>query len=202
VIFGVPCSLSFGTGMVERDGSGHDGGSLSRRASRHAPTSGAHRRSHRRRNVLGALITIAIVVAVVTIAIYSTQQAAQRATLEKVRLGIEEVQLQEATSTSIDVNVRLVMVNPNRDAVAFDRMTFDLYGNGSLVGNTEYGQKLDVPPFSSTFIVVPMGISWSGGNEALSSSMIQGNMTWEVKGTAYFDTSWGTVSVPVDVTSP
>jgi LEA14-like dessication related protein len=152
--------------------------------------------------VLGALITIAIVVAVVTIAIYSTQQAAQRATLEKVRLGIEEVQLQEATSTSIDVNVRLVMVNPNRDAVAFDRMTFDLYGNGSLVGNTEYGQKLDVPPFSSTFIVVPMGISWSGGNEALSSSMIQGNMTWEVKGTAYFDTSWGTVSVPVDVTSP
>ncbi|MGA1975289.1 MAG: hypothetical protein ABSG92_06605, partial [Conexivisphaerales archaeon] len=94
--------------------------------------------------MLGALITIAIVVAVVTIAIYSTQQAAQRATLEKVRLGIEEVQLQEATSTSIDVNVRLVMVNPNRDAVAFDRMTFDLYGNGSLVGNTEYGQKLDV----------------------------------------------------------
>jgi LEA14-like dessication related protein len=94
------------------------------------------------------------------------------------------------------------MVNPNRDAVAFDRMTFDLYGNGSLVGNTEYGQKLDVPPFSSTFIVVPMSISWSGGNEALSSSMIQGNMTWEVKGTAYFDTSWGTVSVPVDVTSP
>jgi LEA14-like dessication related protein len=158
--------------------------------------------SRRRKKVLGALVVVAVILAVVGFAIYSAEQAVQRADLEKLRLSVSEVQVQEALSSSIDVNVRLVIFNPNRDTATFDRAAFDLYGNGSHLGSAEYGQKQDFPPFSAQVLVVPMSISWSGDNQALYSAIAQGNMTWELKGTAHYDTSWGTVSVPVDVTKP
>jgi LEA14-like dessication related protein len=198
----VTCLVLVGPEAAGIDGSFLSGGRLSRQASGRAPTRRAHRMSRKRKKTLAALVTIVAVVAVVAITVYITQQDAQRTTLEKVKWSIGEVQVQEALSNSIDVNLRLGISNPNRDPASFDRAAFDLYGNGSKVGSTEYSQKQDLPAFSSQGIIVPMSISWSGDNQALYSAIAGGNMTWELKGTAYFDTYWGTISVPIDVTKP
>lgn len=147
------------------------------------------------------LAVIAIVAVLALISFYSL--LGQREAAQSVRISFGGLQQKSLDQTTATFGLDLNMFNPSSTNVNFDHIIYDLYANGTHVGNgTMAGPEIIAP--SNTINVSSDGtISYAGPLKSLLSNQRNGSVSWEMRGVSYFERPiLGLIQVPFDVSIP
>ena len=145
-------------------------------------------------------LAVFLVLILVMGGLWFTQEAAQREAMRTVQVSFDGVSVKSIGLTSATLTIRLRMYNPNTITATLDRADYELYGNNNYLGNGVIPQRIDIPAGGTRIVETDFVLSYSGGAGVIWSSLIGGEVSWRIKGTAYFDTPLGTMNIPFDVT--
>lgn len=144
-------------------------------------------------------ITIFAIIIIVGVFFIATQLL-QRQAMQDVQLSLSDVQIKNIGLSSATLEVYVNMYNPNNGITAtLDRMDYSVYANGNNLGNGQITQRVDIPPQGTKTVSSAFQVSYAGTLRAVWSALTGGgNIKWNLKGTAYFDTPLGTLNIPID----
>lgn len=144
-------------------------------------------------------ITIVAIIIIVGVFFIATQLL-QREAMQNVELSLSDVQIRNIGLSSATLEVYINMYNPNNGITAtLDRMDYSVYANGNNLGNGQITQRVDIPPQGTKTVSSAFQVSYAGTLRAVWSALTGGgNIKWNLKGTAYFDTPLGTLNIPID----
>ncbi|MEN3037375.1 MAG: LEA type 2 family protein [Candidatus Methanosuratincola petrocarbonis] len=112
-------------------------------------------------------------------------------------MKLADVHVKSIGLASATLEVSLSIYNPNSITATLDRVTYSLYANGIYLGDGTLS-RTDIPPGSTITVSAPFTLS--GALSVLWSCFTTGGeVTWRVKGTAYFDTPLGSLTTPFDI---
>jgi LEA14-like dessication related protein len=142
------------------------------------------------------VVAILIIVGVIFVVI----QLLQREAMQNVELSLSDVQIRNVGFTSATLEIYLNMYNPNSGITAtLDRMDYSVYANGNYLGNGQVIQRVDISPKATKMVSSTFQVSYAGTLGAIWSALTSGgNIKWNLKGTAYFDTPFGTLNIPIN----
>ena len=123
----------------------------------------------------------------------------KREALKSCEVKLADVHVKSIGLASATLEVSLSIYNPNSITATLDRVTYSLYANGIYLGDGTLS-RTDIPPGSTITVSAPFTLSYSGALSVLWSRFTTGGeVTWRVKGTAYFDTPLGSLTIPFDI---
>jgi len=152
------------------------------------------------KKIAAAVVVIVVAVVLGMVGLWFNQQVRQREALRTVQISFDGVGVRSIGLTGASLDIRLRMYNPNTITATLDRANYDLYGNNNHLGNGVIPQRIDIPAGSSRTVTTDFSLSYGGGAPVIWSALREGRVSWRIRGTAYFDTPLGTISVPFDVT--
>jgi len=142
---------------------------------------------------IGAIIVIFASVGI-------SQEIEQRKALENVEISFDGVNVKDIGFSGATLDLVFRMYNPNDITATLDRADYDLYLNGNYLGMGQISKRVDITAFTSRTVPTEFDLSFGGVAQSLISALIEGETTWRVSGTAYYDTLLGTINVPFDFT--
>jgi LEA14-like dessication related protein len=146
-----------------------------------------------------AFIVAGVVIIILAgLGFYFINEIQQREALRNVEVSVYDVAVESIGFTSATLKIKLKMFNPNSITATLDRADYNLYGNDILVGSGVIPTRVDIPAHSSTIITTTFDLSYSGAAKVIWSALPTGKVTWKIKGTAYFDTPVGSITVPFE----
>ena len=142
------------------------------------------------------IVAILIIVGVIFVVI----QLLQREAMQNVQFSLSDVQIRNIGFTSATLEIYLNMYNPNSGITAtLDRMDYSVYANGNYLGNGQITQRVDIPPQGTKTVSSMFQVSYAGTLGAVWSALTQGGqIKWNLRGTAYFDTPLGIINIPIN----
>lgn len=143
-------------------------------------------------------ITIAIVILVIT-GLWSYQQVEQRKALKDVQISLEGITPVSIGLTGATLDIKLRLHNPGTIKATLDRADYSLYGNDNYIGDGVILEKVDIPQGETRIITTEFDLVYRETVKTVWSALIESKIDWRVKGTAHFDTLFGTIDVPFDV---
>jgi LEA14-like dessication related protein len=148
-------------------------------------------------------IIVAIVISVVFFSYLSTiafSEIEQRKALEDVQISFHEATLQDIGFSGATLDLALEMYNPNDITATLDKADYDLWFNDNFLGHGLTHQRIDIPPFTSKIIHTEFDLDFTGAGKSIISALTQGEASWRLAGTAYYNTILGTLNIPFDIT--
>jgi len=143
------------------------------------------------------IVAIVLLLALAGISYY---EYAKRAALKSCQISLASVSVKSLGLTSATLEIKLRIYNPNSITATLDRAYYSLYANDVYLGDGTIPRKYDIPPGGTITIATPFELSYSGALQTIWSYITKGgNVTWRMKGTAYIDTSLGTLDIPFDI---
>ncbi len=143
---------------------------------------------------------IALAIAII-IGVFLFQQYEQREAIKNLQISLGGFDVKSIGFTSLTLGLDLNLYNPGSITATLDRIVYDVYANGNHLTNGEIPQRYDILPGQTVTVPTDITVSYVGGLETLWSAIKNGAVTWEVKGTDYFDMPiFGIVDLPFDVT--
>ncbi len=123
-----------------------------------------------------------------------------RYSLEKVipRLEIMVPVSRSAVALAFEVKV----ANPNPSRVTLDHLAFDLWVNETQVASGDSRQRKSIEAQSEGTIEIQSRFTYEALKDAflmLAESVRRGEATYEIKGTAFYDTALGPFQLPVTI---
>lgn len=149
----------------------------------------------------GTKIGIAIVALIIIVGVlFLVNELLQREAMQNVELSFSDVQIRNIGFTSATLEIYLNMYNPNSGITAtLDRMDYSVSANGNFLGNGQITQRVDITPRATKTVSSTFQVSYAGTLGAVWSALKNGgNIKWNLKGTAYFDTPFGTLDIPIN----
>lgn len=137
------------------------------------------------------LLAVAVAAA---LAAFAYVQFEQRKAFENCKLTLVDVRVGELGLASAKLTLVIDIYNPGSITATLDRAEFDVYADGTYLGHGTIPQRVDIPPNATRRISVPFEASYAG-----VLSVLKGQRTWTIKGTAYIDTPFGAIAVPFEV---
>jgi len=141
-----------------------------------------------------------VVIIIVIVGIFAYQQISQREALRNIQVSLDGVKIDSINLTSATLNFTLRLTNPNTNPATLDRTVFTVYINNNNLGTGQTLQKTTIPAGGSELVQIPFTVSYSGAALSVWAALTQGSFDYKVVGTAYFDSLFGTVSVPYTFT--
>lgn len=144
----------------------------------------------------GAAAAVIVIVIVLGVGAFVFQEYQQREALRDVEISFDGINVKSVGFTSATLELRFRMYNPNSVTATLDRADYQVYGNGESLGYGNIPQRLDIPPDSTRTVTTDFDASYGGAARVLVSAIKEGNVSWSVSGTAYYDTPLGSITVP------
>ncbi len=143
---------------------------------------------------------VLIVFALIIFVVWIEGEKEQREAMQNVQILSFDVQSVRIGLTSATLDIYITMYNPNRRTTAtLDRLDYSIFANGNYLANGYISQRVDIPPLSTKTVSTPLQVSYTGAlSTAWSALMSGGKINWNLRGTAYFDTLFGTMNVPIN----
>jgi len=146
-----------------------------------------------------AFIAVGVVILIlVGVGFYFINEIRQREALRNIEVSVYDIVIESIGFTSATLKIKLKMFNPNSITATLDRADYNLYGNDIYVGSGVIPTRVDIPAHSSTVVTTTFDLSYSGAAKVILDALSIGKITWKIKGTAYFDTPFGSISVPFE----
>lgn len=148
-------------------------------------------------------IIIAIAIAAVFVSYLLTMtftETEQRKALEDVDISFHAATLQDIGFSGATLDLALEMYNPNDITATLDKADYDLWFNDNFLGHGFTHQRVDIPPLTSRIVRTEFDLDFTGAGQSVISALTQGEATWRLAGTAYYDTVIGTLNIPFDIT--
>jgi LEA14-like dessication related protein len=155
-----------------------------------------------RNGIVAGLIGLAVIT---TACSELGQQLAERIAVTQLQYALEKVELKRAdipllaANPSADLLVTVKATNPNTVAAALDRMTFDLFLEGTKVGTGVMSGKLSVPAGGSQSAPILVTVPYGGLPTAALSALTARKATVRLQGTSSISTPLGELPVPVEL---
>ena len=150
---------------------------------------------------------IAIIVAIAISAVFVTYlstltftEIEQRKALEDVQISFHAATLQDIGFSGATLDLALEMYNPNDIIATLDKADYDVWFNDNFLGHGFTHERVDIPPLTSKIVHTEFDLDFSGAGQSIISALTQGEATWRLAGTAYYDTVIGTLNIPFDIT--
>ena len=147
---------------------------------------------------IGIFSGIGIVVIIVILFISS--EINQRKALENVEITLQEVQIQSFSLSGASLKLFLNMFNPNDITTTLDRADYEIWFNDNSLGNGSIDKRVDIPPLESRTIDTDFSLSFQGIGQSVISALTENEITWRISGIAYYDTIFGPIEIPFDIT--
>ena len=149
----------------------------------------------------GRTIGIAVLGGLVIIAgMFAYANFEQKKTLEKIQISLEYVVFQRINLIPAGLDFAFQIDNPNDITTTFDRADYKIFMNDLLFANGVMDERVDVPAFSSRTIHIVLGVDMTALSPSNADVLMEGQATWRIIGTSYYETAFGTIKVPFDST--
>lgn len=149
---------------------------------------------------IGYLIGIVTAVIVTYVAVFAFTEIEQRKALEDIQISFHDASLQDIGFSGATVTLSLSMYNPNDITATLDRVDYDLWFNENHLASGVTHERLDIPPLTSRVATTDFDLDFGGAGRAIISAITEGEASWRISGTAYYDTIFGTMNIPFDIT--
>ena len=147
------------------------------------------------------LIGIAAAVVIVAyVAIFTFTEIEQRKALEDIQISFHEASLQDIDFSGATLNLSLSMYNPNDITATLDRVDYEIWFNDNYLGNGFTHERVDIPPLTSKIATTNFDLDFGGAGMAIISAITEEEYSWHITGTAFYDTIFGTMNIPFDIT--
>ena len=149
---------------------------------------------------VGIIISgVAAAIVIITIVFVNTE-IEQRKALENVQITLQEVRLQNIGFTGASVKLFLNMYNPNEITTTLDRADYDIWFNENRLGSGNINKRVDIPPLESRIVDTDFDLNFEGIGQSVISALTENEMIWRISGIAYYDTIFGPIEIPFDIT--
>ena len=140
----------------------------------------------------------AVIIAYVII--FAFTEIEQRKALEDIQISFHDATLKDIGFSGATVNLSLSMYNPNDITATLDRADYDLWFNENYLGSGITQKRVDIPPLESRIAATDFDLDFGGAGSSIISAITEGKASWRISGTAYYDTIFGTMNIPFDIT--
>ncbi len=147
--------------------------------------------------MVGIIIAVAIVAYV---AIFAFTEIEQRKALEDIQISFHDASLEDVGLNGATLNLALRMYNPNDVTATFDRADYELWFNDNYLGSGATHQRVDIPPLTSRVVTTDFDLDFVGVGLSIISAITQDQATLRISGTAYYETIFGTINIPFNIT--
>lgn len=128
------------------------------------------------------------------------RQAIARAQFEFARAELKGADVPFLSpDAGADLDIVLKVTNPNPLTARLDRLDYDVFLEGSKVGNGTMAQDFAVTANSSKELTLPVHIPYQGLPEAALKAIQARQAAIRVAGTSHLSTPLGAISYPVEV---
>lgn len=103
------------------------------------------------------------------------------------------IAINEVSSDVIDVTFTLAVYNPNDVTVELERMEYEVFANEVRMGSGSFEEPVEIPPNQEIEASTNFVAEVSTVPSAIISRITQGEVTWTLEGTMFFNTPSGTV---------
>ena len=149
---------------------------------------------------IASIAAIIIAVGIVAyVAIFASTEIEQRKALEDIQISFHDASLEDLGLSGATVNLALRMYNPNVTAT-LDRADYELWFNDNYLGSGATHQRVDIPPLTSRVATTDFDLDFGGAGQSIISAITQGQATWRIAGSAYYETIFGTINIPFNIT--
>jgi LEA14-like dessication related protein len=142
---------------------------------------------------------VIVVIVVVGVAIFGYQQVQQREALKNIQISVDGIKVESINLSSASLNFSLRVTNPNTNPATIDRTDYTVFINNISLGSGQNLEKVTIPAGGSVVISQPFTVSYLGAAKSAWSYITQDGVSYNLVGTAYFDSFLGTVSVPYNI---
>jgi len=139
-----------------------------------------------------------VILILASVGFYFINEIRQREALRNIEVSVYDVAIESIGFTSATLKIKLKMFNPNSIPATLDRANYNLYGNDIYLGSGVIPTRVNIPAHSSTVVTTTFDLSYSGAAKVIWDALSTGKVIWKIKGTAYFDTPFGSISVPFE----
>jgi len=146
---------------------------------------------------MGRKIATVAVVAILILGGLAYYEFMKREAIKSCRITLAGVSVKSIGLTSMSLEVKLRIYNPNSVIATVDRATYSLYADDIYLGDGTI-PRTDIPPGGTATVTTPFELSYSGALSAIWSYLKTGNVTWRIRGVAYFDTPLGPLTAPFE----
>ena len=150
-----------------------------------------NKRSHLGRNIIILLI-------VIIVAYLAYQPFAQAAAFKNVQISLADISLGSIGLTGAQLNLELSMYNPGSTTATLSSISYSVYGNNNYLGSGSINQQVSIPPGGTDTVQTTFSISYIGAAQTILSAIKTNSVSWELKGTASFNTIVGPSTIPFD----
>jgi len=137
---------------------------------------------------------------VIIVLIFTSTEINQRKALENVQITLQEVQIQSFSLSGASLKLFLNMYNPNDITTTLDRADYEIWFNENSLGTGIIDKRVDIPPLESRTVDTDFSLSFAGVGQSVISALTEDEMTWRISGIAYYDTIFGPIEIPFDIT--
>jgi len=126
---------------------------------------------------------------------------AQKPEIKKPEIVVDDISVERVTTQSLDLNVRVIVNNPNPVGANLKKIVFDMYylenGRSKYLG---YGEKygVEIRKQGETTITIPVTVDSSQAIKAVIRIAKEGAVTIKVSGSAYLDLKVTTFEIPFE----
>ena len=152
------------------------------------------------RKKIVSIVGIVAAAIVAYVVIFAFTEIEQRKALEDIQISFHGANLQDIDFSGANLNLTLSMYNPNDITATLDRADYDLRFNENYLGTGATHERVDIAPFSSRVVTTDFDLDFSGAGLSIISAITKGEAFWRINGTAYYDTIFGAMSIPFDIT--
>jgi LEA14-like dessication related protein len=126
------------------------------------------------------------------------QKIRERRAFKDCKFGLEDVDIKQVGLTSVEVDLKLVVANPNEAKAVLDRLDFKLYGNNEYIADGVHKEKTEVPPYGKVFLYLSVKARNKSVGKALLSALLKDELKVRFEGTAYMETFVGDIEYPLE----
>jgi len=136
----------------------------------------------------------------IILVLFLSTEINQRKALENVEITLEKVQVQNISLSGASLKLFLNMYNPNDITTTLDRADYEIWFNDNSLGTGSINKRVDIPPLESRTVDTDFSLSFQGIGQSVISALTENEMTWRISGIAYYDTIFGPIEIPFDIT--
>jgi len=111
-------------------------------------------------------------------------------------LRVTGIEVNEASSDVVDVTFTMRVYNPSDTTVELERMEYEVFANDVRLGSGSFEEPLEIPSNQQIETSTNFVAQVSTVPPAIINAISEGEVTWNLEGTMFFDTPSGTVEQP------
>jgi LEA14-like dessication related protein len=129
---------------------------------------------------------------------YFNTQMSEREAFENVKLQPSGLSVSSAGLTSAAIQIDFTAHNPGKKTATLDRLDYQIYINDKFVLDGSTSKKYSISPGQTKIITVDTTVSYVKAGKAAWELLTAKNAIWSIRGTSYFETPIGTITLPFE----